>query len=81
MLSPQVDMKHINLLTRPVDRYQYQEDQVQEESILASLVPQKDTMLGAPTSTIHLKNRLDSLRKMFDEDDQQQVQAKQGFYT
>ena len=38
-------------------------------------------MLGAPTSTLHLKNRLDSLRKMFDEDNDMQIKAKQGFYT
>ena len=38
--------------------------------------PQRDTMIGAPSTTQHLKTRLDSLRKMFDEDDSAKLRGE-----
>jgi len=37
-------------------------------------------MIGAPATTHHLRNKLESLRKMFDEDDTVHLRMQQGYF-
>ena len=50
------------------------------EDALHKNEPHKDTMIGAPATTHHLRNKLESLRKMFDEDDTVQLRMQQGYF-
>lgn len=57
------------------------EDGLLNDDSLAGKIPHKDTMIGANTATQHLKNRLDSLRHMFDEEESVHLKAKEGLFS